>query len=70
MATPSSTQATSTTPTTASPTVTPTVRQTRTAPVLPKAADGNNLKACSDADLKVTTVAIQGRTGILRLRPA
>jgi hypothetical protein len=111
------------------PTVTPTVRQTRTAPVLPKAADGNNLKACSDArcevyvrtgskvpvsrrvagfntlvvskvapdgvdyggstpntsvsaggqrpgttfqlnDLMVTTVAIQGRTAILRLRPA
>jgi hypothetical protein len=124
-ATPSSTPATSTTPTTAPPTVTP----TKTAPVLPKAADGNNLKACSDArcevyvrtgskvpvsrrvagfntlvvskvatdgvdfggstpntsvsaggrragttfqlnDLKVTTVAIQGKIAILRLRPA
>jgi hypothetical protein len=129
--TPSSTAATSTTPTPtpAPPTVTPTVRQTRTAPVVPKAADGNNLKACSDArcevyvrtgskvpvsrrvagfntlvvskvatdgvdfggstpntsvsaggqragntfqlnDLKITTVAIQGKTAILRLRPA
>jgi hypothetical protein len=130
--TPSSTATTPTptaTPTAAPPTVTPTVRQTRTAPVLPKAADGNNLKACSDArcevyvrtgskvpvsrrvagfntlvvskvapdgvdfggstpntsvsaggqlagttsqlnDLMVTTVAIQGKTAILRLRPA
>jgi hypothetical protein len=120
-ATPSSTPATSTTPTPAPP--------TRTAPALPKAADGDNLKACSDArcevyvrtgskvpvssrvagfntlvvskvatdgvdfggstpntsvsaggqragntfqlnDLKVTTIAIQGKTAILRLRPA
>jgi hypothetical protein len=131
--TPSSTAATPTTPTAtptpAPPTVTPTVRQTRTAPVLPKAADGNNLEACSDArcevyvqtgskvpvsrrvagfntlvvskvapdgvdfggstpntsvsaggqlagatsqlnELMVTTVAIQGTTAILRLRPA
>ena len=129
--TPSSTAATSTTPTPTpvQPTVTPTVRQTRTAPVLPKAADGDNLKACSDArcevyvrtgskvpvsrrvagfntlvvskvapdgvdfggstpntsvsaggqlagatsqlnELMVTTVAIQGKTAILRLRPA
>lgn len=126
---PSSTPATSITPTNAPPTVTPTVTQTRTAPVMPKAADGNNLKACSDArcevyvrtgskvpvsrrvagfntlvvsrvasdgvdfggstpnasvsaggqragntfqlnDLKVTTVAIQGKTAIIRLRPA
>jgi hypothetical protein len=118
---PSSAPATSTTP----PTVTP----TRTAPALPKAADGYNLKACSDArcevyvrtgskvpvsrrvagfntlvvskvatdgvdfggstpntsvsaggqragstsqlnDLQITTVAIQGETAILRLRPA
>jgi hypothetical protein len=125
-ATPSSTSATSTT---APPTVAPTVTPTRTAPVLPKAADGNNLKACSDArcevyvrtgskvpvsrrvagfttlvvskvatdgvdyggrtpnisvsaggqragstsqlnDLKITTVAIQGKIAILRLRPA
>jgi hypothetical protein len=124
-ATPSSAPATSTTPTTTPPTVTP----TRTVPVLPKAADGNNLKACSDArcevyvqtgskvpvsrrvagfntlviskvatdgvdfggttpnisvhaggqragstsqlnDLKITTVAIQGKIAILRLRPA
>jgi hypothetical protein len=122
---PSSAPATSTTP----PTVTPTVTPTRTAPALPKAADGNNLKACSDArcevyvrtgskipvsrsvagfntlvvskvatdgvdfggstpntsvsaggqragstsqlnDLQITTVAIQGETAILRLRPA
>jgi hypothetical protein len=127
--TPSSTPAISTTPTVAPPTVTPTVTQTRTAPVMPKAVDGNNLKACSDArcevyvrtgskvpvsrrvagfntlvvsrvasdgvdfggstlnasvsaggqragntfqlnDLKVTTVAIQGKTAIIRLRPA
>jgi hypothetical protein len=122
---PSSAPATSTTP----PTVTPTVTPTRTAPALQKAADGNNLKACSDArcevyvrtgskipvsrsvagfntlvvskvatdgvdfggstpntsvsaggqragstsqlnDLQITTVAIQGETAILRLRPA
>jgi hypothetical protein len=109
--------------------VTPTVTPTKTAPALPKAADGNNLKACSDArcevyvrtgskvpvsrgvagfntlvvskvatdgvdfggstpntsvsaggqragstsqlnDLQITTVAIQGETAILRLRPA
>ncbi|HEY0696160.1 MAG TPA: hypothetical protein VGD71_44845 [Kribbella sp.] len=121
---PSSAPATSTTP----PTVTPTVTPTKTAPALPKAADGNNLKG-SDArcevyvrtgskipvsrsvagfntlvvskvatdgvdfggstpntsvsaggqragstsqlnDLQITTVAIQGETAILRLRPA
>lgn len=124
-ATPSSTPATSTTPPPAPPTVTP----TRTAPVLPRAADGNNLQACSDArcevyvqtgskvpvsrrlagfntlviskvatdgvdfggstpntsvsaggqragstfqlnGLKISTVAIQGKIAILRLRPA
>jgi hypothetical protein len=107
----------------------PTVTPTKTAPVLPKAADGDNLKACSDARcevyvrtgskvpvsrrvagfntlvvskvatdgvdyggrtpnisvsaggqragstsqlnyLRITTVAIQGRIAILRLRPA
>jgi hypothetical protein len=128
-ATPSSTPAISTTPTPAPPTVTPSVTPTRTAPALPKAADGNNLKACSDAscevyvrtgskvpvsrrvagfntlvvskvatdgvdfggstpntsvsaggqragttfqlnDLRVTTVAIEGKTAIIRLRPA
>jgi hypothetical protein len=109
--------------------VAPTVAPTRTAPVLPKAEDGNNLKACSDArcevyvrtgskvpvsrrvagfttlvvskvatdgvdyggrtpnisvsaggqragstsqlnGLKITTVALQGKVAILRLRPA
>jgi hypothetical protein len=104
------------------------VTPTKTAPVLPKAADGDNLKACSDAscevyvrtgskvpvsrrvagfntlvvskvatdgvefggrtpntsvsaggqragstsqlnDLKITTVAVQGKIAILRLRP-
>jgi hypothetical protein len=116
-------------PSSAPATVTPTVTPTKTAPALPKAADGNNLKACSDArcevyvrtgsrvpvsrgvagfntlvvskvatdgvdfggstpntsvsaggqragstsqlnDLQITTVAIQGKTAILRLRPA
>ena len=116
-------------PSSAPATVTPTVTPTKTAPALPKAADGNNLKACSDArcevyvrtgskipvsrsvagfntlvvtkvatdgvdfggstpntsvsaggqragstsqlnDLQITTVAIQGETAILRLRPA
>jgi hypothetical protein len=47
--TPRATPATSPTPTIAPPTVTP----TKTAPVVPKAADGNNLQACSDARCEV-----------------